>query len=114
MRQADNSSKNLRETLLITFIGGALDFLLAIAKFAYGILTGLDAILADGIHSLSDFVSDAILYIFVKFSYQPRDRRCPYGNRKIEGLTKRTSKEKDWWGLKCSEQADFSRHPTSR
>ena len=86
MRQADNSSKNLRETLLITFIGGAMDFLLAIAKVAYGILTGFDAILADGIHSLSDFVSDAILYIFVKFSYQPRDRKRPYGNRKIESL----------------------------
>jgi len=86
MRQADNSSKNLRETLLITFIGGALDFLLAIAKVAYGILTGFDAILADGIHSLSDFVSDTILYIFVKFSYQPRDRKRPYGNRKVESL----------------------------
>ena len=59
---------NIREKKIyrITLIGTAVNALLIALKFIAGIFGRSSAMVADAVHSLSDFVTDAIILIFVK------------------------------------------------
>ena len=76
----------LKETVKVTVIGAVINIILSILKIAFGYITKANSVLADGIHSLSDLISDGFIIIFLKLSYQPPTRNRPYGNRKLESF----------------------------
>ena len=70
----------------VTVIGSIVNFLLLVFKFAAGILGHSAAMLADAVHSLSDFVTDIIVIVFVRISAKPQDDDHDYGHGKYETL----------------------------
>lgn len=69
-----------------TIIGGIGNLCLVIFKLVAGIVGHSAAMIADGIHSVSDFVTDIIVLVFVKISSRPRDDDHKYGHGKYETL----------------------------
>lgn len=70
----------------VTIAGSAVNFLLLIFKFFAGILGHSAAMLADAVHSLSDFITDIIVIVFVRISAKPQDEGHDYGHGKYETL----------------------------
>ena len=70
----------------ITVFGTFVNTLLLAFKFLAGILGGSAAMLADAVHSLSDFLTDIVVLVFVKISNRPADRKHSYGYGKYETL----------------------------
>ena len=81
-------SANTREKSIyrVTWIGSIVNFLLLIFKFIAGVLGHSSALVADAVHSLSDFVTDIIVIVFVKISGKPEDDDHRYGHGKYETL----------------------------
>ena len=75
-----------RKIYQVTLVGGAVNVLLLTVKFAAGIMGHSAAMLADAVHSLSDFVTDAIVLVFVRISGKPKDKSHDYGHGKYETL----------------------------
>lgn len=70
----------------VTIVGSIANFLLLVFKFVAGFLGKSSAMIADAVHSLSDFVTDVIVLVFVKVSAKPRDAGHDYGHGKYETL----------------------------
>lgn len=70
----------------VTIWGGVINTLLVAIKFAAGILGHSAAMIADATHSLSDFLTDIIVLVFVKISNKPADNQHVYGHGKFETL----------------------------
>ena len=66
----------------VTLLGGVVNALLLVAKFMAGIMGHSAAMVADAVHSLSDFVTDVIVLIFVRLSNKPADEDHAYGHGK--------------------------------
>lgn len=75
-----------RKIYRVTLVGSAVNALLIVLKFVAGILGRSSALVADAVHSLSDFITDAIVLIFVKISGKPKDETHEYGHGKYETL----------------------------
>ena len=67
-------------------VGGAVNVVLLLFKFVAGIVGHSAAMTADAIHSLSDFVTDIIVLVFVHISGKPKDKSHDYGHGKYETL----------------------------
>ena len=61
-----------------------LNWLVALAKIIYGLMSRCTSMTADGFHSLSDGASNIIGLIGVNLACQPRDADHPYGHKKYE------------------------------
>lgn len=70
----------------VTLLGSVVNLLLLIFKFVAGVLGHSAAMIADAVHSLSDFVTDLIVIVFVKISSKPEDADHAYGHGKYETL----------------------------
>ena len=70
----------------VTIVGSVVNFLLLLFKFFAGIMGHSAAMLADAVHSLSDFVTDIIVIVFVRISSKPEDEGHDYGHGKYETL----------------------------
>ena len=70
----------------VTLVGGAVNVILLLFKFVAGIVGHSAAMVADAIHSLSDFVTDIIVLVFVRISGKPEDKSHDYGHGKYETL----------------------------
>ena len=70
----------------MTLWGGVMNALLLAFKFVAGIMGHSAAMVADAVHSLSDFVTDIIVLVFVRISGKPKDRSHDYGHGKYETL----------------------------
>ena len=70
----------------VTLVGGTVNVVLLVFKFVAGILGNSAAMVADAIHSLSDFVTDLIVLVFVYISGKPQDKSHDYGHGKYETL----------------------------
>ena len=66
--------------------GGAVNVVLLLFKFVAGIVGHSAAMVADAVHSLSDFVTDIIVLVFVRISGKPTDKSHDYGHGKYETL----------------------------
>lgn len=75
-----------REIYKVTLVGGAVNVLLLVFKFVAGILGHSAAMVADAVHSLSDFITDVIVLVFVHISSKPKDKSHDYGHGKYETL----------------------------
>lgn len=70
----------------VTLIGTAVNALLIVLKFLAGIFGRSSAMVADAVHSLSDFITDVIVLVFVRIAGKPRDKSHEYGHGKFETL----------------------------
>lgn len=68
----------------VTWVGFFTNLILSAAKIVAGVVGRSSAMVADGIHSLSDFVTDFIVIIFIKISSKNEDSDRPYGHGKFE------------------------------
>lgn len=75
--------KDLKNITVWGFIG---NFILLLFKFFAGIWGRSSAMLADAVHSLSDFATDVVVFICVHLSARPRDEDHDYGHGKYETL----------------------------
>lgn len=75
-----------KEIVRVTLWGGVINVLLMVFKFVAGIFGHSAAMMADAIHSLSDFATDIIVLAFVKISSKPEDKKHHYGHGKFETL----------------------------
>ncbi len=71
----------------ITIIGAIVNVLLAAAKITVGLLAGSSALIADGIHSLSDLATDAIVVLGVKAARRPPDDNHAFGHGRYETVS---------------------------
>lgn len=69
-----------------TLIGTAVNAILIVLKFIAGFVGRSSAMVADAVHSLSDFITDVIVLVFVKIASKPRDKGHEYGHGKFETL----------------------------
>jgi len=70
----------------ITLWGGLANTVLVVLKFLAGIFGHSAAMIADAVHSLSDFLTDIIVLVFVRLSAKPADQEHDYGHGKYETL----------------------------
>ena len=70
----------------VTIVGSVVNLLLVVFKFIAGILGRSTAMIADAVHSLSDFVTDIVVIVFVRISGKPADECHDYGHGKFETL----------------------------
>lgn len=75
-----------RQIYKTTLVGSAGNVLLVIVKFVAGVLGRSSAMIADAVHSLSDFLTDIVVLVFVGISARPQDRSHDYGHGKFETL----------------------------
>ena len=75
-----------RQIYKVTLVGGAVNVVLLVFKFVAGIVGHSAAMVADAVHSLSDFVTDIIVLVFVRISGKPKDKSHDYGHGKYETL----------------------------
>ena len=75
-----------KEIYKVTIIGGLGNLLLLVFKFVAGILSHSAAMMADAVHSLSDFITDIVVLVFVGISSRPQDASHDYGHGKFETL----------------------------
>ncbi len=80
------STMREREIYRVTIVGSIVNFLLLVFKFFAGIAGHSAAMLADAVHSLSDFITDIIVILFVRLSAKPEDEGHDYGHGKYETL----------------------------
>ena len=82
----DDISNVIREkkAARVTWVGFFTNLILSAAKIIAGIWGRSSAMVADGIHSLSDFITDFIVIIFIKISSKNEDSDHPYGHGKFE------------------------------
>ncbi len=78
-----NNSRQ-REIYRVTIVGSVVNLLLLIFKFVAGIVGHSAAMVADSVHSLSDFVTDIVVVLFVRLSGRPADEDHDYGHGKFE------------------------------
>jgi len=87
--QADASEmarQRYREVLRVTLIGSLFDLILGIVKIVGGFVSTSTALIADGVHSLSDLFTDFIVIYAAKHSHREADAEHPYGHGRIETL----------------------------
>ncbi len=75
-----------REAIRATWIGAIVDGILGVAKIVVGFLFFSHALIADGIHSLSDLVTDFLVVFIVRISHAEPDEDHPYGHERFETL----------------------------
>jgi len=75
-----------REAARVTIVGGILDLLLGIAKLVAGYFAYSQALIADGIHSLSDLATDGMVLYAARHSNVGPDAEHPYGHGRFETI----------------------------
>ena len=80
------TSSRERDIYRVTIIGSIVNLLLLIFKFIAGFAGHSSAMIADAVHSLSDFFSDIVVIVIVRLSAKPEDKDHDYGHGKYETL----------------------------
>lgn len=80
-RLVQDHYRRIRYVLILVL---ALNWLVAIAKIVYGLLSRCTSMTADGFHSLSDGASNIVGLAGIHFACQPKDQDHPYGHKKYE------------------------------
>ena len=81
----ENSGREKKATR-VTVYGAIINIALVIFKLLAGFIGHSAAMIADGIHSLSDLLTDAVVIIFMRLSARPQDEDHDYGHGKYETL----------------------------
>ena len=70
----------------VTLTGSIVNMILLVLKFVAGILGHSAAMIADAVHSLSDFLTDIVVIVLVRLSSKPADKDHDYGHGKYETI----------------------------
>ena len=70
----------------MTLVGSAGNAALLTFKFIAGVMGNSSAMIADAVHSLSDFITDIVVVVFVGISAKPQDTSHDYGHGKFETI----------------------------
>ncbi len=73
-----------REVRKVTLVGSAVDLLLGTSKIFFGVVANSQALIADGVHSLSDLCTDFLVLFAARHSHRAADKEHPYGHGRIE------------------------------
>ena len=79
-----NSNRTIKR---ITLTGVVINIALGIVKVIVGLLVHSIALVADGIHSISDLLSDIAVLLGLHFGSKQADKNHPYGHGRMETLT---------------------------
>lgn len=79
-----NAKEEVTIVRRVTLVGFWINAALVVIKLFFGYWGHSDALVADGYHSLSDFITDFIVIVFVAAAYKKADREHPYGHGKYE------------------------------
>ena len=74
------------ELTKVTLLGSIGNLVLLTFKFVAGVVAGSSAMVADAVHSLSDFLTDLIVLVFVRIGAKPQHHSHDYGHGKFETL----------------------------
>jgi len=77
----DNRYQDIRK---VTLVGAVVDLVLGVAKIIVGVMASSQALIADGIHSLSDLATDFLVLFAAKHAHRQADDEHPYGHGRIE------------------------------
>ena len=80
------NNERYREIRKVTLIGSAVDLALGVAKIFFGLVAHSQALVADGVHSLSDLATDLLVIFAAKHAHREADASHPYGHGRIETL----------------------------
>lgn len=83
LQPIDERQKKIRS---ITLWGVLLNIFLVALKLVSGIFIGSSALIADGVHSLSDLATDFVVLIGIRLSSRPADKAHPYGHGKLDTI----------------------------
>ena len=83
MNEAQTARRE-HELYKVTLVGSLVNLLLVAFKLLAGVVGHSAAMVADGVHSLSDLATDLIVLVFVRISGKPADKKHDYGHGKYE------------------------------
>ncbi|WP_428353261.1 cation diffusion facilitator family transporter [Methyloprofundus sp.] len=86
MPEVYDAQKIIKLKNRVTIVGALVNVFLSIIKITFGILGQSAALIADGVHSLSDLASDLLVLIAVKLGAREADHDHPYGHRRFETI----------------------------
>ena len=88
MSESDLSPADVRFAAMrrVTLVGALINIVVSAAQITGGVFAHSQALIADGLHTLSDLVSDAVVLFAAKHGSQDADEDHPYGHRRIETL----------------------------
>ena len=81
-----NQKEREKKIYRVTLAGSIINMVLLAFKFVAGVVGGSAAMIADAVHSLSDFLTDIVVVVFVRISSKPQDSDHDYGHGKYETL----------------------------
>lgn len=81
-----HSHHRAKELHKVTLLGAVINLFLAAGKIIIGLVSNSSSLLADGIHSLSDLISDSIIMYVSKYSSEGPDLDHPYGHNRFETM----------------------------
>ncbi|QNI30272.1 cation transporter [Alloacidobacterium dinghuense] len=84
MKNSSKTEQEVRHGLHASLVSIASNFALTICKCTVGLIGHSFALVADGIESLSDVLSSAVVYFGLRFAIKPPDKEHPYGHGKAE------------------------------
>ncbi len=68
----------------VTLVGALVNLLLAVVKIIFGLIAQSHALIVDGIHSISDLLSDAMVWFASHHAQHGPDEKHPYGHGRFE------------------------------
>ncbi|WP_018649588.1 cation diffusion facilitator family transporter [Thioalkalivibrio versutus] len=80
------SGQRYRDTRRVTLVGAAVNSFLAVAQLVSGWLLNSQALVADGVHTLSDLITDGVVLFAASKAAASPDQEHPYGHARIETL----------------------------
>ncbi len=70
----------------VTVVGAVINLVLSVAKIVVGFIANSQGLIADGLHSLADLASDAMVLVAAKFKSKGADQTHPYGHARFETI----------------------------
>jgi len=86
METVSKAAADYRIIRKVTVLGGFVDGVLAVAKLIGGMAAQSQALIADGIHSISDLVTDLLVIIAARHASHEADSEHPYGHGRIQAI----------------------------
>ena len=86
MNKQKHTDPRTRSIYRVTLVGALVNVALTLIKLVVGFLGHSAALIADAVHSLSDFCTDIVVTLFVGIAGKPRDTKYRYGYGKYESI----------------------------
>lgn len=83
----EKSHKELASGLVVTWVGLIVNIVLVVGKIAAGIAARSQALIADGVHSLSDLFTDVVVLVGLRLGRKEEDENHPFGHARIETIS---------------------------